>query len=71
MSGKALEHIWFSFPSLTALEEEQKHLRIHRTLVDTESFPGWISYEWGFYEYLNIFFQEKVSVSWHGLDLAI
>lgn len=71
MSGKALEHVWFSFPSLAALEEKQKHLRIHRTLVDTESFPGWISYEWGFYEYLNIFFQEKVSVSWHGLDLAI
>lgn len=50
MSGKALEHVWCSFPSLAAQEEEEKHLRIHRTLVDTESFPGWISYEWGFYE---------------------
>lgn len=43
MAGKALELVWFSFPSLEALEEEQKHLRIHLTLVDTELFLGWIS----------------------------
>lgn len=62
MSDKTLEHVWFRFPILAALEEEQKHLRIHRTQVDTELFPGWIFYEWGFYECLNIFSRESLYV---------